>query len=164
MRKGSKCGLWKSFGSILRFYTKNSPQNSWSPHFILLLGTKNHKIRWPPVLLLPLWYYLFLPPTNLAAEKLTAFILCSARKKLANLLTFAVLNHSIQVYLSAFKRIRELDIWNWTQFIDYFYLLDQKHCFLASEFACFSTFSPVPRTIFESIQTVKSWQLFFGRI
>ena len=67
-----------------------------------------------------------LAPTNLAAEELTAFILCSARKKLANLLTFAVLNHSIQVYLSAFKRMRKPDIWNWTQFIDYFYLLDQK--------------------------------------
>ena len=63
---------------------------------------------------------LLLSPTNLAAEKLTAFILCSAHKKeLANLLTFAVLNHSIQVYLSAFKRIREPDIWNWTQFIDW---------------------------------------------
>ena len=80
-------------------------------------------------LILPLWYELLLAHTNLAAEKLTVFILCSARKKLANLLTFAVLNHSIQVYLSAFKRIREPDVWNWTQFLEYFYLLDQKHDF-----------------------------------
>ena len=52
-------------------------------------------------LLLWLNIVLLLAPTNLVAEKLTAFILCSARKKLANLLTFAVLNHSIQVYLSS---------------------------------------------------------------
>ena len=98
---------------------------------------------------------LLFSPTNLAAEKLTAFILCSARKKLANLLTFAVLNHSIQVYLSAFKRIRELDIWNWTQFIECFYLLTwSKTWFLASELACFLTYSLVPRwprTIFKTI-------------
>ena len=93
---------------------------------------------------------LLLTPTNLAAGKLTAFILCSARKKLANLLTFAVLNHSIQVYLSAFKRIREPDIWNWTQFIDCFYLLDQKHDFWPLNLLVFRLTvlsSLIPRTI-----------------
>ena len=32
-KRCSKRGLLKFFGPILGFYTKNSPQNSWSPHF-----------------------------------------------------------------------------------------------------------------------------------
>ena len=35
MKKGSKSGLYNFFGVIWRFYTKNNPQNSWSPHFII---------------------------------------------------------------------------------------------------------------------------------
>ena len=30
-------GLWKIFGPILRFYTKKSPRNSWSSHFMTTL-------------------------------------------------------------------------------------------------------------------------------
>ena len=43
MKKGSKSELYNSFGPILRFYTKNSPQNSWSPHFMITLW--NQKSR-----------------------------------------------------------------------------------------------------------------------
>ena len=32
-KRCSKRGLLKFFGPILGFYTKNSPRNSWSPHF-----------------------------------------------------------------------------------------------------------------------------------
>ena len=114
-------------------------------------------------LILPLWYGSLLTPNNLAAGKLTAFILCSARKKLANLLTFAVLNHSIQVYLSAFKRIREPDIWNWTQFIDCFYLLDQKHDFWPLNLLVFRLTvlsSLIPRTISKrSKDFLITWQI-----
>ena len=49
MKKGSKSGLLKALGPILGFYTKKSPgiedpRISWL-HF----GTKNHKMRGPPV-------------------------------------------------------------------------------------------------------------------
>ena len=30
-------GLFKSFGPILGYYTKRSPRNSWSPHFMIIL-------------------------------------------------------------------------------------------------------------------------------
>ena len=35
MKKGSNSGLLKTFGPILGFYSKNSPRNSWSPHFMI---------------------------------------------------------------------------------------------------------------------------------
>ena len=38
-----KRGLWKFFGPILGFYTKNSPRNSWSSHFMITLW--NQKSR-----------------------------------------------------------------------------------------------------------------------
>ena len=37
MKKGFKSGLSKIFGPIFRFYTKNSPRNSWSPLFMITL-------------------------------------------------------------------------------------------------------------------------------
>ena len=37
MKKGSKSYLLKLFGPNLRFYTKNSPRNSRSPHFMITL-------------------------------------------------------------------------------------------------------------------------------
>ena len=37
MEKGSKCGLYIFFGPILRFYSKNSPGNSLSLHFMIAL-------------------------------------------------------------------------------------------------------------------------------
>ena len=37
MKKGSKSGLYNFFGSVLRFYSKNSPRNSWSLHFMITL-------------------------------------------------------------------------------------------------------------------------------
>ena len=43
MKKGSKSGLLKTFGANLGFYTKNSPRNSWSPHFMIALW--NQKSR-----------------------------------------------------------------------------------------------------------------------
>ena len=103
-----------------------------------------------------------LAPTNLAAEELTAFILCSARKKLANLLTFAVLNHSIQVYVFV---CLQKNAQTWHLELNTIYRLflltwSKKAWFLASELACFSTFSLIPRTILTITQFCSdvSWQ------
>ena len=43
MKKGSKSGPLKTSGSNLGFYTKNGPQNSWSPYFVITLW--NQKSR-----------------------------------------------------------------------------------------------------------------------
>ena len=41
-------GLWKIFGPILGFYTKNSPRNSWSSHFMITLwNQKSRNVRTP---------------------------------------------------------------------------------------------------------------------
>ena len=49
MRKGSKSGLLNTIWPILGFLIKNSPQNSWTPHFMI---TKNHKMLGPTVSIL----------------------------------------------------------------------------------------------------------------
>ena len=41
-------GLWKIFGPILGFYTKNSPRHSWSSHFMITFwNQKSRNVRTP---------------------------------------------------------------------------------------------------------------------
>ena len=48
MKISKKRGLWKIFGPILGFYTKNSPRNSWSSHFMITLwNQKSRNVRTP---------------------------------------------------------------------------------------------------------------------
>ena len=46
MKITKKRGLWKLFGPILGFYNTNSPQNSWSLHFMITLwNLKSRNVR-----------------------------------------------------------------------------------------------------------------------
>ena len=48
MKISKKRGLWKIFGPILGFYTKNSPRNSWSSHFMITFwNQKSRNVRTP---------------------------------------------------------------------------------------------------------------------
>ena len=47
-KRCSKRGLLKFFGPILGFYTKNSPQNSWSSHVMITVwNQKSRNVRTP---------------------------------------------------------------------------------------------------------------------
>ena len=46
MKKGSKSGLFTIFGPILGFYTKNSPRNSGSPHFMITYLLEPKITKW----------------------------------------------------------------------------------------------------------------------
>ena len=103
MKKRLKKWTLEKFGPIFRFYTKNSSQNSWSPHF------KNYKLRGPPVC-----FYLYdrmtkrRPFTPSSEKRLHFFIICLASKNYWLVITNMYINNVSDAYIPKLQSSKEL--------------------------------------------------------